>query len=161
MISSCGRVVPLSIMNDQELAKNILEITPRIIRFIRSEMRSHAKDELSVPQFRVLMKLAREPNCTHQDVAEWMGITAPTLTRMIDTLEKRKLVKRVKDKNDLRRTTLSATPLGEKLRIESRSDVQIQLQEKMKDLSSEDKEKVAAGYAVLARLFTENKPEPK
>src|ERR1700751_3071817 len=138
-------------MNDQDLAKNILEITPRIIRFIRGEMRKHAEDELTVPQFRVLMKLAREPNCTHQEVAEWMGITAPTLTRMIDTLEKRKLVKRVKDKNDLRKTTLIATALGEKLRQESRGDVQIQLAEKMKDLSADEKKKISDGFAVLAK----------
>ena len=140
-------------MTDQNLSNSILETSPRIVKFLREQMRKLAKDELTVPKFRVLLKLVRESTITHQEVAEWMGITAPTLTRMVDTLVKRKLVKRIKDNKDLRRTLLSATPAGQKLHQLYREEAQKQLLLKMKNLSAEEKEKIADGFTILAGVF--------
>lgn len=139
--------------SDLSLAKNILETTPKMMRFIRNEMRSQAKGELTVPQFRILLKLVREPNSTQQEVAEWMGIAAPTLTRMIDTLVKRKLVRRAKDRTDLRRTLLSATPAGEKMHDIYRGEVQKKLLTKMNSLTPQQKAQIGGAIEILRNLF--------
>ena len=155
MILCCVTIETLSIiMTDQILSNSILEITPKIVRFLREQMRKQAKGELTVPQFRVLLKLVRESSTTHQEVAEWMGIAAPTLTRMIDTLVKRKLVKRVKDTKDLRRTLLSATAAGQNLHQLYREEAQRQLLLKMEPLSSEEKEVLTKSFSILSQLFS-------
>ena len=140
--------------NGEILSKNILEATPKIMRFIREEMRLQAKGELTVPQFRVILKLVREPNITQQEVAEWMGIAAPTLTKMLDTLVRRKLVKRTKDIKDLRRTLLQATLAGEKIHQIYRKEVQTKLLIKTANLSSSEKERISEALILLSNALS-------
>lgn len=154
MNQSCAKVLILSMKNNGEtLSKNILEATPKIMRFIREEMRLQAKGELTVPQFRVILKLVREPNITQQEVAEWMGIAAPTLTKMLDTLVRRKLVKRTKDTKDLRRTLLQATLAGEKIHQIYKKEVQTKLLLKTANLSTSEKEKISEALILLSNAL--------
>ena len=79
---------------------------------MRAQIPTSSDEQLSVPQFRILLKLAKESS-THKALAEWMGVAAPTLTRMVDTLVERKLVERVVDSNDrlLKRNSSREKPL--------------------------------------------------
>ena len=140
--------------NDEHLSKSILETTPRIMRFIREEMRKQAKGKLTIPQFRVLLKLAREPSLSQSEVADWMGIAAPTLTKMIDTLVKRKLVKRIKDAKDLRCTRLSATPAGEKIHQLYKEEVLKKIILKIDQVSTSEKKALTTSLATLAKIFS-------
>ena len=44
-----------------ECARQLLDTTPQVMRFIRAEMRSHRGHDLSVPQFRTLTFINRNP----------------------------------------------------------------------------------------------------
>ena len=147
-------------MDSKNPSKQILDLAPRIMRFIRSEMRiemrsemtKSSKGQLSVPQFRVLVKIAKEPS-THKEVAEWMGVAAPTLTRMIDTLVDRKLVQRATNATDRRKTFLKATPLGRTYYERFREKVQDKIEMKLIKLTSAEHEKLNQGLLLLDRLF--------
>lgn len=139
-------------MSDAQLSKQILDTIPKSMRTIRNEMRQFAKGQLTVPQFRVLVKLAKG-STTHKEVAEWLGVTPATLTRMIDTLVERKLVQRQSDPNDGRQTILHATSQGKTQYERYRAKAQVSFQNKMSILSEDEKIALAEGLTVLSKLF--------
>jgi homoprotocatechuate degradation regulator HpaR len=66
-------------------------------------------------QWRVIRVLAEAGELDASDVALRASILAPSLTRMIRTLEERKLIKRRSDKSDGRRVILQIAPRGRDL----------------------------------------------
>ena len=139
-------------MSDVECAKLLLETVPRSMRSIRTEMRLFAKLDLTVPQFRILLRLFRQP-CTNRELAEWLGVSAPTTSRMLSTLEKRKLIQRIQTAQDARQVTLSLTPKGLKRFMEIRGAAQSSFAKKISTLSELKKMALYGGLAVLGELF--------
>ncbi len=128
------------------------------MRFIRSEMRHFntidSESGLTIPQFRILVKLAKGPN-THKEVADWMGITPATLTRMIDTLVLRKLVDRKPSTVDRRQILLQATPLGKSFYDRYRKKVQNKIDQRVKKLTSAEADDLLRGLKVLSKVFND------
>ncbi len=121
---------------------------------MRAQIPTSSDEQLSVPQFRILLKLAKESS-THKALAEWMGVAAPTLTRMVDTLVERKLVERVVDSNDRRQIYLSATLLGKSHYDRYRLKVQERLTAKIELLTSAQKSILSEGLRVMNLLYTD------
>ncbi len=90
----------------------VAEVVPLVMRTIRAEMRGHRSPDLSVPQFRTLLFLRRQPGVSVSEVAEHIGLTLPTVSKMIDRLVVRDLVARHSAPEDRRRICLELTPLG-------------------------------------------------
>jgi homoprotocatechuate degradation regulator HpaR len=63
-------------------------------------------------QWRVVRVVAEAGTLDATEVANRASILAPSLTRMIKSLETRKFIKRQKDAKDGRRVMLQITPLG-------------------------------------------------
>ena len=59
-------------------ARAILDTVPSIVQAIRVEMRLERLHDLSVPQFRTLAFIGRQPGCSLSDVADFIGPTAPS-----------------------------------------------------------------------------------
>src|SRR5512142_2783 len=95
-----------------ECAAMVVEIVPLVMRTIRAEMRGHRSPDLSVPQFRTLLFLRRQPGASVSDVAGHIGLTLPSVSKMIDRLVTRDLVTRHSAPEDRRRICLDLTPLG-------------------------------------------------
>ena len=71
-----------------------------------------AENGMSEQQWRVLRVLEEESPLDASCVAARACILAPSLTRMIKSLEDRHFVKRMRDADDGRRSLLSITPVG-------------------------------------------------
>lgn len=71
-----------------------------------------AAHELTEQQWRVIRILAEQGVIDASDMADKAFILAPSLTRMIRTLEERGLICKLKDENDGRRVLLQITPEG-------------------------------------------------
>ncbi len=95
-----------------ECAALVAEVVPLVMRTIRAEMRGHRSPDLSVPQFRTLLFLRRQPGVSISDVAEHIGLTLPSVSKMVDRLVTRGLVMRHSAPGDRRRICLELTPLG-------------------------------------------------
>src|SRR4051794_40759410 len=100
-------------LSHSENATLLLETVPRAMRNIRTEMRGVAEGKFTVPQFRILNQLRREP-LTNRELASWMGVTPPTMSRMIEALETKSLIQRERSESDLRVQRLTLTPLGKR-----------------------------------------------
>ena len=82
--------------NQDQCAGALLDALPGLMRFVRRQMRSRRATGLSVPQFRTLIQLHRRPATSLSIVAEALGATPPTTSRIVSGLvRKGYIVRRV------------------------------------------------------------------
>lgn len=137
-----------------ETAGELLDVVPRIMRAVRVEMRRHRAADLSVPEFRTLGFLSRHAGASLSDVADHIGLTLPSMSKLIDGLVGRKLITREFDLTDRRRVTLTVTARGRAILEAARVPTQSYLAELLSALSPTERATVAQAMRVLRPLFT-------
>ncbi|MBI5568017.1 MAG: MarR family transcriptional regulator [Chloroflexi bacterium] len=135
-------------------AHEILEVVPQIMRAIRTEMRRHRTADLSVPQFRTLAVIDRNANASLSDVAEHIGLTLPSMSKLIDGLVARKLVTRQTDPTDRRRMTLALTRSGQAALEASRAATRACLAESLAALTDAERATVVKAMEALRPIFS-------
>ncbi len=96
----------------QSAAQQVLEAVPLVMRTIRSQLRSHRRTDVSVPQFRAMAYIDQNEGASLSDLSSHIGLTLPSMSKLIDGLVSRKLVARTSHSVDRRRICLALTPLG-------------------------------------------------
>ena len=134
-------------------ARRVLEVVPAVMRSIRAEMRSHRAPDVSVSQFRTLLFVGWHRGVSLSAVAEHIGLTLPSMSKMIDGLVARRLVKREEDPADRRRVTLSLTPQGKAMGEAARAASQSALVKRLAALSASERTQVTRAMDVLRPLF--------
>lgn len=137
----------------EECARQILEVVPMVMAAIRTEMRSHRGSELSVPQFRVLIFLNRHEGASLSDIAEHMGLTLPSMSKMIDGLVARNMVTRQMDPEDRRRVTLAPTALGRRAMQSAHKATESRLAERLAALPASGRRTILKAMQVLELIF--------
>lgn len=74
-----------------------------------------AQHGLTVPQFWILIRLAEQPGVSQAALAERCRADAPTISRTLSALARRRLVRADLDPADRRRSRVSLTASGERL----------------------------------------------
>ena len=140
-----------------ESAALLMEVVPRVMRLIRTEMRSHRTPGLSVPQFRTLTYLYRHEGASLSEVAEHIGLKLPSTSRNIDALVARKLVIRRSLARDRRYISLrlSANGLAELRR--TRRITEARLAEALAVLLPEQQASVVEALKWLGQVFAPEK----
>ena len=138
-------------------ASNVLDVMPMVMRAVRAEMRSHRAPDISVSQFRALAFISRNDGSSLSDTAGHIGLTLPSMSKMIDVLVERNLVKREAHPCDRRRVTLSLTASGRAMYKSARAATQKFLAERMATVRAADRAAVAQAMAILASLFAAEK----
>jgi DNA-binding MarR family transcriptional regulator len=141
-------------MSAEQCAGEILEVVPLIMRHIRTEMRSHRGEGLSVPQFRVLTFLGRNPGASLSELADHHGLTLPSMSAMVDGLVGRALVLRQTSSTDRRRVILTLSARGRILLRRARLATRARLAQHLEGLSPAQCAQVAATMRDLRPLFT-------
>ncbi|MDB5037094.1 MAG: MarR family transcriptional regulator [Bacteriovoracaceae bacterium] len=137
--------------DDFEYAKEILETIPFLMRSIRSTMRGIAKSDLTVPQFRILNHISKAP-LINRDLSDWMGVAAPTMTRMVDPLVKRGLIIRSEGR-DRRENILKLTKLGILKTDAIRKVMRNKLVARLKKVRPSEKNKLSSSLKVLREVL--------
>jgi DNA-binding MarR family transcriptional regulator len=96
----------------EECVQEVLDVVPLVMRSLRAEVRSHRGKELNIPQYRTLMYLRRRPGASLSEVAEHLGVTPPSTSKLVNDLVERDLIDRRASPADRRKITLSLTPRG-------------------------------------------------
>jgi DNA-binding MarR family transcriptional regulator len=131
----------------------VMDTVPPVQRFIRTEMRRQGASGLSIPQFRALGFLAREPGSSLSAVAEHLGVTPSTASMIADRLVQRGLVQRITHPDERRRIQLTATPSGEALLQQARAATREKVAAVLAHLSEEQLRALASGVAILGEAF--------
>jgi len=139
-------------INDDENARMLLDTIPAVMRSIREEMRSVAKGKFTVPQFRILNRL-RKGAMTNRELADWMGVTAPTMSRMLEPLEAKDLLERDFNMEDRRSQNIFLTATGRREAEKIRRQAHECFSDQVSALSAEETHALADGLEVLAKMF--------
>ncbi len=94
------------------LPMELLKAREAAMARFRPMLRGHG---LTEQQWRVIRTLAAYGNIDASELARRSFLLAPSLTRILQHLQREKLVKRSNDKNDQRRSVLVLTGKGKKL----------------------------------------------
>ena len=138
----------------EECSSLLMEVVPLVMRFLRAEMRRHAGQRLSVPQFRTLVYLHRRPGATLSDVAEHLGITLPAMSRLVDRLVERGLVSREAHRGDRRCVTLTLTAEGESVLEAVRGKARGEVAKVLASLAPEQRDVLREALSLLQKLFS-------
>lgn len=134
-------------------AYELMDTALQIMQAIRVEMRRGRSSDISIPQFRSLAFIQHNPDSSLSNLAEHLGLTLPSTSKLVDGLVKQKLVTRKESTADRRRLTLVLTDNGASIVNAARTSAQANLAEKLKYLSSDDLETIHQAMNLLRPIF--------
>jgi len=140
-------------VSSDAIAREILDIVPVVMRVIRTEMRSHRSADLAVPQFRALLFISRNPGSSLLALAHHLGLTPPTVSKMVDGLVLNELVSREASRADRRKVNLTLTAQGQAILEKARDGAQDRLAEILSRLNPDEGEIVLQAMQLLQPLF--------
>lgn len=140
-----------------ECAGLILETVPFIMRVIRSDRRELGGDVLPLPHFRVLAHLKRNPESSLSSLAEEIGLTLPSISKIVDALFDKGFVSRRESETDRRYLRLSVTPEGMKVLQAAKLETQRKLTLRLQETSPEQCALINEGLRSLREIFTQRK----
>jgi DNA-binding MarR family transcriptional regulator len=141
------------VMSSDAIAREILDVVPVVMRKIRIEMRTQRSADIAVPQFRALLFINRNPGSSLQSVAHHLGLTPPTVSKMVDGLVLDGLVRREPSPKDRRQVTLTLTLQGEEVLEKAHTGTQARLAEVLSHLTPQEGETVFQAMKLLHPLF--------
>ncbi len=134
-------------------ARELIETSPKIVQAFRVEMRTGHSSELTIPQFRTLRYVQKNPETSLSSVAEFLGLTLPTTSKLVDGLVRQALIIRKVSSLDRRFVTLLVSPLGESIVNKSRAESQKKFEEKLSTMSENDLELILKSLSLLNQIF--------
>jgi DNA-binding MarR family transcriptional regulator len=140
-------------LTPEESAVKLLEVVPIIMKEIRSQMRSQGSSELTIPQFRTLAFVNRNEGSSLCKVAEHMGLTSPSTSKLVDGLIKRGMMTREDQPGNRRCVRLIVTIRGRAILDRSTRGTLAYLARKMSSLTAENREVISKAMETLRSTF--------
>jgi len=147
----------VEIVESEPLAAEIFSQVPKVMQTIRCEMRK-AVEGLTIPQFRILARLESGPT-NHRDLAEWIGVSLPAISRMVNILEDRHLVIRDRQRKDRRYVNLTLSESGLGFFRKCKSIGQKSLSKRFVNMSIENKKYIIDALKVLGAALAQPEEE--
>jgi DNA-binding MarR family transcriptional regulator len=149
-----------------DLASDLLEIIPELLRQLRAEVPQETDEEHSSPewrdtielgtttgQFRLLRILMRHESCTMQNLATQLHVKPSTATAMVKRLLARDYVERLRDEEDWRMVRVQATERGKQAVTLYDQIRHASLQRRLTHLSAEELASLQAALPVFRHLI--------
>jgi MarR family transcriptional regulator for hemolysin len=134
-------------------ARELLDVMPLVMQDLRRTMRGHASPDLRVPELRSLAFLRHSPGSNLTDLAEHIGVSLPSMSKLVDTLAYRGFIDRQSDPDDRRRVRLRLTTDGLAVLSVAREAVKTAFAVKLARLDASAIETVTMGLRHLRQLF--------
>jgi DNA-binding MarR family transcriptional regulator len=93
-------------------ARAMLDGLPQVMWHIRRHMRNHRQHGLSIPAFRTLVLLDRFPSASLSLIADNLGASLPTASRIVTGLVRKGMVRRAVSSQDRRQVALVLSAKG-------------------------------------------------
>lgn len=128
-----------------------MDIIPHAMRAMKSEMR-HIHASMMPGHFRLLGMLSHR--CwTLKELADRQGVSAPTMSNTITTLEERGWVTRTRSAEDRRAVIIRVTEEGKKALEETHQRAENHLAALLEQLNPAERDTLAQGLQVLHQVF--------
>lgn len=145
---------PLTDLDRTALAARLRLAVTRLAR----QLRQTADSDLSPTQGAVLATISAHGPLTLGELAERERVASPTITKAIGVLHDRGLVSKTTDPDDRRFVRVELTAEGQSVLERSRARKNAWLARQLRDLDSEDLERLLAATDVLERLTGKGGP---
>jgi MarR family transcriptional regulator for hemolysin len=143
--------------NPEECARELLETVPTIMQDIKTQMRSHRTPDLTIPQFRTLVYADRNPGTSLSDLADHLGLTLPSTSKLVDELLKRGLIVREEHPRDRRRQKLSQTNRGIEILDASQTATLAYFAQKLANTTAADRASIIQAMNTMRTVLQTNK----
>jgi DNA-binding MarR family transcriptional regulator len=140
-------------VSPKQAADAVVQVAAQVMRDFREEVRRRPTHGLTLTQLKALAYLKGSAGVSLSDVAEWLGLGAPTTSKMIDELVQQEMVARQTDADDRRRVTLRITRRGASALEAVREPAVGALSGRMAQLGDDDRATVARAMELLRPLF--------
>jgi DNA-binding MarR family transcriptional regulator len=138
--------------SSEDCAQELLLALPPVMRFVRKHMRSH-RGGLSVAQFRTLVLLESSPTKNLSAVAEFLGVSLPTASRIVTCMVGKGFIDRRECPSDRRQLELILTSQGAAVMEKSRRGTQQHLAKELKSLGESDRCAMLKSMQLLHEVF--------
>jgi DNA-binding MarR family transcriptional regulator len=114
-------------LDESDIADDLLDLIPRLLRQIRADIPREADSEQVVPelrdiselrattgQIRLLRIVITHQRCTMQELADQLDVAPPTVTAMVKRLLSQGFVERLRDEQDWRVVRVLPTERGQR-----------------------------------------------
>jgi len=135
-----------------ELSWDFLETIPEAMREIRTELLRSPSAELTIPQYRVLSRLAKEAQ-NNKQLAESLGVTVANMSRLVQGMVQRKLVVGTPNKTDRREVLLSLSPKGRKLFESMRKETRENLESRFQILTLNEQQSLQEALQLMQKML--------
>ena len=134
-------------------AREMLDVMPLVMQDFRRTMRSQSAPDLRVPELRSLAFLRHNAGSNLTDLAEYIGVSLPSMSKLVDTLTSRGFIERTPDTSDRRRVRLGLTEAGLAILATAREAVKASFAAKLARLTPDEVATITASMALLSTLF--------
>jgi DNA-binding MarR family transcriptional regulator len=139
----------------EQCAAKVVEVVPLVMRCLRADMRTRKSTELSVPQFRSLAFLDRNPGASLSELAEHLGVTRATASANTERLVQRHYVHRCDNPEERRRVVLNLTEAGKQHLYQTRAQTRAYISDLLNDLTEEQVSQIDEALSLLKEIFEE------
>jgi DNA-binding MarR family transcriptional regulator len=133
-------------------ARTVLSAVPAVNWFIRGKMRRHRKG-FSLPQFRTLFLVEREPCASLSDVADFLASSLPTASRIVSGLVNKGLIQRSGCSEDRRQLSLKITARGQSVLNRAVQMTQAELEAEVQRFTPEQRASISDAMEILKTVF--------
>jgi len=144
---------PAATTPSRQTAEVVLDTVPATMRAIRGHMREGREEGVSVPQFRALLYVGRNPGTDLSSLAEHLGASMPAVSELISRLVRDGLVLRELDPASRRRIRLTISADGERQFHEARGRTIDWLANRLGSLSPEQLDRIASALQELRTVL--------
>lgn len=132
----------------------VVQVAAHVMRDFRDEVRRRPTHGLTLTQLKALGYLKSGAGASLTDVAEYIGLGAPTVSKVIDELVQQEMVGRETSAHDRRRVTLRITPRGRAALQAVREPAVRALAQRLAALTEGERATVLHAMELLGPLFT-------
>ncbi len=138
-----------------ELAGSLLEVVPLVMRSIRAEMRANHHAGLTVPQFRVLNFVHVRGRTSLSDIAEHVGLSLASMSKMVEGMVVRGLMDREIDSSNRRRVAITITERGREAWNAARTTTRESIVRRLRGVEAVSRGELLRGLGALRPFFSE------
>jgi DNA-binding MarR family transcriptional regulator len=136
-----------------QCAKQMIETIPLVMQFMRGQMRKASSRKLSIAQLRTLNFVRKHDLPSLSCAAEFIGLSLPAMSRLVDGLVKANLLTRRACADDRRHIRLAVTKAGQAALDESWKSTHARLAMEIAAMTPQQRETISAAMDILRGSF--------
>lgn len=137
----------------EQCANLVLETAPMVMRTIRNEFRKNRTGDISIPQFRVLAFLGRRGNASLSEVADHMGITMPSASKLVERLVIIKHAHRSTESSDRRQVKIRLSETGAEMLDNARKAARQKLTQLFSGITKKEMAQIMQAMEIFKTVF--------